>query len=42
MVLVDLAAYDAFFQGKLVDYEMPQEEIEVALKALEGFPRPNF
>ncbi len=40
--LVDLAAYDAFFQGKLVDYEMPQDEIELALKALEGFPKPNF
>jgi tryptophan synthase beta chain len=38
--LVDLAAYDAFFQGKLFDYEMPQDEIDEALKALEGLPKP--
>jgi len=40
--LVDLAAYDAYFQGKLFDYELPQEEIDRALKALEGFPKPNL
>jgi tryptophan synthase beta chain len=40
--LVDLAAYDAFFQGKLFDYEMPQAEIDQALKALEGFPKPKL
>jgi tryptophan synthase beta chain len=40
--LVDLAAYDAFFQGKLCDYEMPMEEIECALRALDGFPKPKL
>ncbi len=40
--LVDLAAYDAFFQGKLHDYEMPQEEIAESLKALDGFPKPHM
>jgi tryptophan synthase beta chain len=40
--LVDLAAYDAYFQGKLHDYELPEEEIETALRALEGFPKPNL
>ncbi len=39
--LVDLAAYDAYFQGKLFDYEMPMAEIDQALKALEGFPKPK-
>jgi tryptophan synthase beta chain len=40
--LVDLAAYDAFFQGKLTDYELPQEEIAEALKAIENFPKPKL
>ena len=30
----DLAAYDAYFAQKLVDYEYPQEAIEEALKEL--------
>ena len=30
----DLAAYDAYFKGKLVDYEYPQEKIDAALKEL--------
>ena len=40
--LVDLAAYDAFFQGKLFDYELPQDEIDAALKAIENFPKPKI
>ena len=38
--LVDLMAYNAYFEGKLFDYEMPDEEIKQALKALENFPKP--
>ena len=30
----DLAAYDAYFRGKLIDYTYPQEKIEEALKSL--------
>jgi len=26
--LLDLAGYDAYFSGKLTDYELPQEEID--------------
>ncbi len=37
--LVDMAAYDAFLSGKLTRYELPEEEIERALKALEGLPK---
>ncbi len=40
--LVDMAAYDAYFQGKLRDYEMSKDEIDEALKCLDGFPRPNM
>jgi len=36
--LVDLAAYDAFFRGELSDHELPQEQIDAALKDLESLP----
>jgi tryptophan synthase beta chain len=35
----DLAAYDAYHSGKLVDYELPDEKIQEALKDLEGLPK---
>ncbi len=38
--LVDLAAYDAYLAGKLSVHELPEEEIQRALKAIEGFPKP--
>ena len=40
--LVDLAAYDAYFQGKLADHELPKEEIDRALAAIEGLPKPKL
>jgi tryptophan synthase beta chain len=38
--LVDLPAYDAYFSGKLAHHELPDEEIQRALKAIEGLPKP--
>lgn len=38
--LVDLASYDAYFERKLLPYELPEEEIQRALKAINGFPKP--
>ncbi len=35
----DLAAYDAYHKGELVDYELPDEKIKAALKDLEGLPK---
>jgi tryptophan synthase beta chain len=37
--LVDLASYEAYFSGKLSAYELPDEEIQRALKAIEAHPR---
>ncbi|OAQ21850.1 Tryptophan synthase beta chain like [Thermosulfurimonas dismutans] len=34
----DLAAYDAFLEGKLEDYEYPEEKIREALEKLPKFP----
>jgi tryptophan synthase beta chain len=38
--LVDLPAYDAFLSGRLAPNELPEEEIQRALKAIEGLPKP--
>jgi tryptophan synthase beta chain len=36
----DMAAYDAFLHGQLEDFELPEEEIQRALRAIEGLPKP--
>jgi len=38
--LVDLASYDAYLSGKLQAYELPDEEIQRALRAIKDFPKP--
>lgn len=38
--LVDLAAYDAFLSGKLVQHELSEEDLARALKSIENFPKP--
>jgi tryptophan synthase beta chain len=40
--LMDLTGYDAYFQGKLVDYSLPQEELEQNLEELAGLPKPQL
>ena len=36
--LMDLTAYDAYLQGKLTDYPLPEEEMAQSLEALKGLP----
>lgn len=38
--LMDLSGYDAFFDGKLSDYELPEEELQKSLASLKGLPLP--
>jgi tryptophan synthase beta chain len=38
--IIDLAAYDAFLTGKLTQHKLTDEEIQRALKSIEGFPKP--
>ena len=38
--LVDLASYDAFLSGALTPYELPEEEIQRALRSIANFPKP--
>jgi tryptophan synthase beta chain len=38
--IVDLAAYDAFLSGRLKKYELPEEDLQKALKSIEGLPKP--
>lgn len=38
--LIDLPSYDAYFEGKLTNYALPQEEIERALNVISQYPKP--
>ncbi len=38
--LMDLLGYDAYFQGELHDYSLPEEELQAGLSELEGLPKP--
>jgi tryptophan synthase beta chain len=40
--MLDLSAYAAYLDGKLVDYDLPEEEIERALKDIEQLPKPKI
>ena len=39
--LVDLGAYEGYFRGKLSDHDLPQEQIDAALKDIEPLPKPK-
>ena len=39
--IIDLPAYDAFLSGKLTQHELSDEQIQLALKSIENFPKPN-
>jgi tryptophan synthase beta chain len=36
----DMAAYDAYLHDRLEDFELPEAEIERALRAIESLPKP--
>jgi len=38
--LMDLGGYDRYFAGQLTDYELPQSEIDEALRSIKDFPKP--
>jgi len=37
---VDLAAYESYMRGNLSDHELPQEQIDAALKDIAALPKP--
>ncbi len=37
--LMDLSGYQAYFDGKLSDYAMPESELEESLKSMNGLPK---
>jgi tryptophan synthase beta chain len=39
--LLDLAGYDSFLDGRLLEYSLPEEEINKAVQILESHPKPN-
>jgi tryptophan synthase beta chain len=40
--LMDLTGYESFFDGRLQDYEYPQDEIDKALEELKDYPKPSL
>ena len=40
--LIDLAAYDKYLSGSLVDYDFPADDIAEAEKVLEQYPKPEI
>ena len=36
--LMDLTGYDAYFQGKLTDYALPEEDLAKSLASIQGLP----
>ncbi|MDX9745200.1 MAG: TrpB-like pyridoxal phosphate-dependent enzyme [Syntrophales bacterium] len=38
--LIDLSSYDSYLSGQLTPYELPEAEIERALRTIQGFPKP--
>ena len=36
----DMSAYDAFHEGKLQDYALPEAEISGALEVIKDYPKP--
>jgi tryptophan synthase beta chain len=39
--LVDMASYESYFRGNLADHDLPQAQIDAALKDLENLPKPK-
>jgi tryptophan synthase beta chain len=39
--IMDLAGYDSYFQGKLSDYALPEEELMKSLEGIKDLPKPR-
>jgi len=39
--LMDLTGYQSYFEGKLIDYDLPDEDLAKGLAAIEGLPKPE-
>ena len=39
--LMDLVGYDKYFGGELVDYELPEEDLDKLRASMADFPKPQ-
>jgi len=39
--LMDLKGYESYMEGKLMDYPLPEEELQRSIKSLNGLPKPK-
>ena len=40
--LMDLTGYEAYLSGKLIDYPLPESEMQESLRAIENLPKPKL
>jgi hypothetical protein len=38
---MDLTGYDRYFADQLVDYPLPEEDLQNSLKSIENLPKPD-
>lgn len=39
--LMDLKGYESFMEGKLMDFPLPEDDLQRSIKSLEGLPKPK-
>jgi tryptophan synthase beta chain len=39
--LMDLTGYDRYFSDQLVDFPLPEEDLQNSLKSIENLPKPS-
>jgi hypothetical protein len=38
---MDLTGYQAFMDGRLHDYALPDEDLQTSIKVMDGLPKPS-
>ncbi|HOS98732.1 MAG TPA: TrpB-like pyridoxal phosphate-dependent enzyme [Deltaproteobacteria bacterium] len=39
--LMDLKGYESYMEGKLIDFPLPEEDLQASIRSLEGLPKPK-
>ncbi len=39
--LMDLKGYESYMEGKLIDFPLPEEDLQASIRSLEGLPKPR-
>jgi tryptophan synthase beta chain len=39
--LMDLKGYESYMEGKLIDFPLPEEDLQASIRSLDGLPKPR-